>query len=78
MHKAQHAPRLRFMASHPVTPLDGDHTMGHPRFTLSEQIKDTARAHGIDWALWHYVHNPRGPRLSTFEWSILSRPAQCV
>lgn len=47
--------------------------MGNPSFPLSEQIAATIRAHGALWACWHYCQNPKGPRLSSFEWRILSR-----
>ena len=47
--------------------------MGSTSFPLSEQIADTIRAHGRMWAAWHYMSNPKGPRLSSFEWRVLSR-----
>lgn len=52
--------------------------MGSPFYPLSEQIKDTAMIHGLDWAEWHYCHSRNGPKLSAREWDILSRPAQKV
>lgn len=47
--------------------------MGHPDFPLSAQIADTIKTHGAMWAAWHYMTNPKGPRLSALEWRILSR-----
>ena len=48
--------------------------MGNPAFPLTQQVADTIRAHGLDWAQWHYCVNRKGPRLSAFEWSVFARP----
>ena len=47
--------------------------MGSVFYPLSEQIKDTIAAHGVQWAWRAYCVDRKGPGLSAFEWSILSR-----
>jgi hypothetical protein len=44
-------------------------------YPLSEQIKDSALAHGVEWARWHYTEKKGGPQLAPLEWDILSRAA---
>ncbi len=47
--------------------------MGNTAYPLSQQIADTIKAHGREWAHWHYCIKARGPLLSPFEWAILAR-----
>jgi hypothetical protein len=49
--------------------------MGSVFYPLSQQIADTAAAHGLEWACWYYCFNRRGPRLSRFEWKVLATAA---
>lgn len=51
-------------------------TQGATFYPLSEQIKDSALAHGFKWATWHYTEKKNGPQLSPFEWNILAQPAK--
>lgn len=49
--------------------------MGTLAYPLSRQIADTAAVHGAAWTRWHYVTNPKGPKMPVWQYNILGRAA---